>query len=164
LTQADTGVRLERGKVTLLQGPAPLGLGKNVEPAEILLLLHDLSLLSAAAAGQALPPLQPVAAGQLSDAREASAASGASLALGCGLFFVLIAWLGGTYVLARTLGMAAAMVAFFVPPLALAIWAIMIAVGGPAREVKVERAIREEAAGVLALHAELLALQKKGSV
>jgi hypothetical protein len=143
-SDASAGVRVKGGVVSVMQSPAPTLVPHSFSPQEVLLILQDLTTLAMLLQGTPLPAAVPPPK-KTSEAPEATQ----WLALGCAGASALGAWLGGTYLLAHLLGMAAAMVGFFIPPLALAVWAMVLAAGGPARDANIDRTIRTEAAAMV---------------
>jgi hypothetical protein len=138
------------GVISVMQSPAPTLVPHSFSAQEVLLILQDLTTLAMLLQGTPLPPAVP-------PTNKPADAPGATqwLALGCAGIGALGAWLGGTYLLAQFLGMAAAMVGFFIPPLALAVWAMVLAAGGPARDANIDRTIRTEAAAMVRSNDEL---------
>lgn len=155
--EASCGVQLEDGEVVMLQVPAPVFTRANFSADELLLILHDLTLVAAVLEGSDVSPAQSPAAPVESE-------SSPWLAFGCAGGVLLMAWLSGTYVAARFVGLPAAMVVFFMPALALALWFIVLSAGGTGRDPEIEAAIEAESRREIAGHADLaLAAGKLGN-
>ena len=66
----------------------------------------------------------------------------------------LAAWIGITYLVARYVGLPGAMVAFFMPAVALALWFMFVSARGSGRDPEMDSAIDREAGGVIGRHAD----------
>ena len=154
ITDANCGIQLERGELVLSQAPAPVFTRSTFSPQELLLILHDLTLVAAVVEGTA-PPTPEVLA-----TPDASAAGSPLLAFGCAGVVALAVWLGGTYGVARFIGLPAAMVAFFMPAVALALWFIAVSTLASGRNPEVEAAIETESRREIDCHADLRLLAK----
>ncbi len=153
-TDANCGIQVERGELVLSQAPAPVFTRSTFSPRELLLILHDLTLTASIFEGAAPPKSEPLAA-------DANAAGGSPwLAFGCAGILALAVWLGGTYGVARYIGLPAAMVAFFLPAVALALWFIAVSTLASGRNPEVEAAIETESQREIGSHADLRALSE----
>ena len=149
---ANCGIHVERGELVLSQAPAPVFTRSTFAPQELLLILHDLTLAASVLEGAAPPKAEPLAI-------TAQAATGSPwLAFGCAGSVALVAWLGGTYGVARFVGLPAAMVAFFLPAVALALWFIAVSTLASGRNPEDEAAIETESQREIGNHADLRTL------
>jgi hypothetical protein len=151
IADSTCGVTLEQGDVVLLQVPAPVFARANFAADELLLILHDLTLTAAALEGTEPPAAQPLAT-------PPELPGSPWLAFGCAGGVLLLLWLSGTYGAARFVGLPAAMIVFFMPALALALWFIVLSATGSGRDPEIEAAIEVEARREIAGHMDLAKL------
>ena len=144
---ANCGLRLSGNELTLIQIPAPALLRPGFNPDEWLLILHDLSTVAAMLEQAPLAKSEAV-----SDAAEPG---GAWLALGCLGLFALGAWIGIVYLVAIYAGLPGAMIAFFMPAVALALWFMFVSARGSGRDPEVDSAIDREAGAEVGRYGDL---------
>ena len=149
---ANCGLRVAQREIAIRQIPAPVLARPAFNPDELLLMLHDLTLLAALLEGSAAPEIQSAAAAP-------AASGGAWLAFGCACLAGLAVWVGATYCVARFAGLPAAMVAFFLPAVALAFWFMILSARGSGRDADIDAAIDREASQAITRHADLASLQ-----
>ncbi len=153
IADSNCGVRVSQKEVTIRQIPAPALSRPGFNPDELLLVLHDLTLLASMLEGAPAPA---------TEVPQASSQSGASwLALGCAALVGLALWLGLTFLVARYVGLPAAMVAFFLPAVALAFWFILLSARGSGREGELDAAIDREAGAQIEVHPDLRQLKER---
>jgi hypothetical protein len=144
------GIILSNGELSLLQCPAPEFSHSAYFPDELLLILHDLALVVAAFEGSTSTKVQAAPAAPI----EQDDTLSAWIALGCAGALAIVIWMGVTYFLARSSGgLPAAMIGFFVPPVALALWFVVLS--GRSTHPETDAAIRRETARIMAEEAPL---------
>jgi hypothetical protein len=148
------GLVVSGGSISLLQCPAPAFQQTAYFSDELLLVLHDLTrvadALEGAASVKAQTPAPPAAA-------EQDDSLSAWLALGCAGALAIVIWMGFTYFLSRASGLPAAMIGFFVPPVALALWFVVLS--GRSTHPETESAIRREAKRIIGENPDLAGLR-----
>ncbi|HYG73892.1 MAG TPA: hypothetical protein VEK08_02665, partial [Planctomycetota bacterium] len=140
ITHADNGITVSGGTLDLLQAPAPDISTGAFQREEALAILHDLTILAGALEGQTPPPESGNAAINVVQGDPLSA----WLALGCFGMGAVLLWMGLTWGAAHFVGLASAMVVFFIPPVLLAFLFMLGQAGGSGRQAELDEFIRKE--------------------
>jgi len=153
----DVGVSIRGGEISMLQAPAPDLSTGAFQAGEALMILHDLSVLTACLEGEPVPAE--------ASAPEVNVKPGdplsAWLAVGCAGMGGVVAWMGVTWAAAHFAGLAMAMIVFFLPPVLLAFLFMLGNAGGSGRQAELDEFIRKESAEIVKRYADLTSLSAK---
>jgi len=149
----DNGICVESGAIKLLQAPAPDLSTGAFHREEMLTILHDFTVLGDALEGRTPPPENrnteiKVAAGD---------PFSAWLALGCFGGVAVLVWMGLTWAAAHYVGLATAMIVFFIPPVMLAFLFMLGQAGGSGRQAELDEFIRKESVALIKRFSDLRA-------
>lgn len=161
IAETQNGVRAAGGRIGVTQAPAPWLRGTESAADEVLFILSDLCALAARLEGR----VDPVATSQTANNADSNRAgvpnSLAWWGIACAGLLVIALWLSGTWVLARLIGMSAAMLGFFIPPLMLALLFMYSSANSTGRDPELEDYIKKEARELLRKRSDLQALRSR---
>jgi len=157
VSDPELGINIAAGSISVLQTPAPDLLSGSYSPEEALLVLSDLATLADCLEGKPGPSVETAPKVQESAGDPLSA----WLGVGCFGMLAIVSWMGATWAVAHYLGLAPAMVVFFIPAVLLAFLFLLGNAGSSGRPAEIEEVIQKQASDMLAQNEEMKALRAK---